>query len=407
MHNNQITNIIVLIASIVSFFSCTENTIPYNLSGSGLDLDTLTVRTIEGGTYLTPPSMGSTDGLYFGSSNDFNNLFSLLQYSSVSLSGTVRNYNLLDSTVTVDSLVFTFTATADTLFTDAQFELYYFPESGDSLFNETESNYLNLTETDVIDAVPISRSIFVQEIPDSTESIYPILSFKIDDYDDIIDFIADTANTQNRTFMLKNIDQLDEIVSIRSSEKVTNFPIIDVYYRAGEDTIHSVFYAENDITIVEPRQVTDSDMSNLSVGRATGLKSLIKFDFSNIPIDSSAIVIRSAELIFNLIPENSFDDFEIIAAVLQDSVNILDFWEVDEDQYSIESDVLMTGTFSGDQLKIEIRSFLQGVNTGSYNNFGLKLYGSSSSDPFQSANLVFDQNNSNNNPYLKIAYVKL
>jgi len=50
---------------------------------------------------------------------------------------------------------------------------------------------------------------------------------------------------------------------------------------------------------------------------------------------------------------------------------------------------------------------LQGMNTGSYNNFGLKLYGSSSSDPFQSANLILDQNNSDNNPYLKIVYVKL
>ena len=67
----------------------------------------------------------------------------------------------------------------------------------------------------------------------------------------------------------------------------------------------------------------------------------------------------------------------------------------------------MNGIFEDNQLKMEIRPFLQGVNTGSYSNFGLKLYGGSSSDPFQSANLIFDPNNSDNNPILKIVYVKL
>jgi hypothetical protein len=390
----------------VTFFSCTENPIPYNLSDSNLNIDTVTVRSIEGGTYLASPLMGSTKGLYFGNVDGFSNLFSLIQFSSLSLSGTVRNYSLLDSTVTIDSLVFTFTATDDTLLTNSQFELYYFPEGGDSVFSETKSHYLNINETDVVNAAPIGQSIFTQEVPDSTESVYPKLSFKIDNKNDIISFIADTAATQNRTFMLKNIEPIDDIVSIRSRETV-DFPIINVYYRANEDTIHSVFFPLKDMTIVEPRQITESDMNNISIGRAAGLKSIIQFDFNEIPIDSTAMVIKSAELVFNAIPEITLDDFEIKAAILKDSIEISNYWEIDEDEYSIEQDILMTGTFENNQMKMEIRSFLQGVNTGSFKNFGLKLYGSSSSDPFQSANLILDQNNSDNNSYLKIVYVKL
>jgi hypothetical protein len=390
----------------VTFFSCTENPIPYNLSDSSLNIDTVTVRSIEGGTYLASPLMGSTKGLYFGNVDGFNNLFSLIQFSSLSLSGTLRNYSLLDSTVTIDSLVFTFTATDDTLLTNSQFELYYFPEGGDSVFSETKSHYLNINETDVVNAAPIGQSIFTQEVPDSTESVYPKLSFKIDNKNDIISFIADTAATQNRTFMLKNIEPIDDIVSIRSRETV-DFPIINVYYRANEDTIHSVFFPLKDMTIVEPRQITESDMNNISIGRAAGLKSIIQFDFNEIPIDSTAMVIKSAELVFNAIPEITLDDFEIKAAILKDSIGISNYWEIDEDEYSIEQDILMTGTFENNQMKMEIRSFLQGVNTGSFKNFGLKLYGSSSSDPFQSANLILDQNNSDNNSYLKIVYVKL
>lgn len=407
MKNIRLITQIVIIASIVILSNCTESPITYDLSDSSLNIDTVTVRSIEGGTYLSPPLMGSTNGLYFGSANGFDNLFSLIQFSSLSLSGVVRTYSLLDTSVTIDSLVFIFTATEDTLLTNSQFELYYFPEGGDSVFSETESNYLNITEADVINAVAIGgKSSFTQEVPDTTESVYPKLSFKIDNKDDIINFIADTVNTQNRTFMLKNIDPIDDIVSIRSRE-MANFPIINVYYRVSEDTLHSVFFPLKDITIVEPPPVDGIDEGIISIGRAVGLKSIIKFDLSDIPIDSVAMVIKSAELIFNTIPEISLENFEIKAAILENSIAISNYWEIDEDEYSIEPDILMTGTFKGHQMKIDIRSFLQGVNTGSYNNFGLKLYGSSSSDPFQSANLIFDQNNSDNNPYLKIVYVKL
>lgn len=406
MNNNRRITIISIITSIVMFSDCTENPIPYDLSDSNLNIDTITVRAIEGGTYLAPPLMGSTNGIYFGSTDGFDNLFSLVQFSSLSLSGIVRNYSLLDSIVTIDSLVITFTATEDTLLTNSQFELYYFPEGGDSVFSETESHYLNINETDVVNAVPIGRSNFTQEVPDSTESIYPKLSFTIDNKDDIINFIADTTDTQNRTFMLKNIDSIDDIVSIRSRE-TADFPIINVYYRVSEDTLHSVFFPLKDMTIVEPREVTESDMNSISVGRATGLKSIIQFDFNKIPIDSIAMVIKSAELVFNTMPEISLDGFEINAAVLEDSIGISNYWEIDEDEYSIEQDIVMTGTFENNQMIMEIRSLLQGVNTGSFKNFGLKLYGSSSSDPFQSVNLILDQNNSDNNPYLKIVYVKL
>jgi len=406
MKYKRFNTIIAIVTSLIVFFSCAENPVPYDLSDSNLNIDTLTVRSIDGGTYLAPPLMGSTNGIYFGNSDGFNNLFSLVQFSSLSLSGVVRTYSLLDSNVTVDSLVFTFTGTKDTLLTDTLFELFYFPSDGDSIFSEVESNYLNITEANVLGAVPIGQSNFVREEPDSTELVYPKLSFKINDFDDIINFIADTTDTQNRTFMLKNINPIDDIVSIRTRE-VTDFPIINVYYRVSEDTLHSVFFPLKDMTIVEPRQTTDIDINNISVGRATGLKSIIQFDLSEFPIDTAAMVIKSAELIFNTVTEVSLDDFEVKAAILDTSINISDYWEIDKDEYTIKPDILMTGTFEDNQMKMNIRSYLQGVNTGSYENNGLKLYSSSSSDPFKSASLILDQNNFNNNPYLKIVYVKL
>ena len=105
--------------------------------------------------------------------------------------------------------------------------------------------------------------------------------------------------------MLKNINSIDDIVSIRTRE-VADFPIMNVYYRVSEDTLHSVFFPLKDMTIVEPRQTTDIDINNISVGRATGLKSIIQFDLSEFPIDTTAMVIKSAELVFNTVTEVSF-----------------------------------------------------------------------------------------------------
>lgn len=399
------TLLIVIIASIVLLISCTEKAIPYDLSDSDLNIDTLTVKLIDGGTYLAPPLMGSTEGLYFGEADGFKNLFSLIQFSSISLSGAVWTTNLLDSTVTVDSMVIEFTMADSVIIpTTSGFELYYFPEGGDSVFSETESNYLNINESNVSGAVRIGpKSTFTQGIPDS---INPKLSFKFTDAEDLINFIADTSDATNRTFMLRNVDQIDDIISINSRESI-DYPIMNVYYRVGIDTLHSVYYPLKDITVVEPRSITNIDKDNISVGRAAGLKSIIKFDFKDFPIDSTVMVIKSAELIFHSMLGISLGDYEIKAAILDSSFSISKYWEINKDEYTIESNVLMTGTFKDNQMKMEIRSFLQGVNTNSYNNFGLKLYGSSSSDPFKTANLILDQNNSDNNPYLRIIYVKL
>ncbi len=177
--------------------------------------------------------------------------------------------------------------------------MYYFPEGGDSVFSETESNYLNFNEANVTSAVKIGPiSTFSQGIPDS---INPKLSFKFTDTENILNFIADTSGTENRTFMLRNVDPIDNIISINSRESI-DYPTLKVYYRVGVDTLQSVYFPLKDMTIVEPRPITYIDKENISVGRAAGLKSIIKFDFNDFPIDSTVMVIKSAELIFNSVP---------------------------------------------------------------------------------------------------------
>ena len=154
-----------------------------------------------------------------------------------------------------------------------------------------------------------------------------------------------------------------------------------------------------------------TDISNLSIGRAKGFKSLIQFDFNNFNLDET-MIIRSAELVFNYSDDIVPDGFAIKAAVLQDTVDVeslLDgnyYWMVDEDEYTVETSGLMTGTFSEGKMSMEIRQFVQGVNTGGYNNYGLKLYSDIVRDPFETIHLIKkDELAPETNPYLRITYV--
>jgi len=411
MKKTTLSRILLISVSILVLYQCQKNPIPFDLDDPDVFIDTLTVTAISGGTFFSPPLMGSTPAMYFGNEDGNESLFSLLRFRNLSLTNSIYTYNLLDEDASMDSLVFTFTALDSNLLVDhpdlinTRFELYYFPQGGDSVFDESESNYINLTEGDVANSVAIGQGHFVETDPDSGDVTYPYLSINVDDLDNVLDFIADTVDTQNRTFMLKNIDPLDYTIAIRSRES-SEYPVLTAHYQVDEDTLQSTFYPLEDVTIVKPRAVAQEDRDYLSIGRASGLKSILQIDLSSIPMDSSTIVFKTAELFINSTSLDSLNDWEIIAAVLDTGVTVENYWEVDEDEYTIE-DETMTGYFEDALLGAQIREYLQGYMTGSYDNFGLKLYMSSLSDPFKTIHLIINSDDESIRPYIKVAYVKL
>jgi hypothetical protein len=412
MNNKHFAHIIIIVASITLFFGCTDNPIPYDLSDSDLNIDTLTVHGIYGGTYRSSPLMGSTTGLYFGNQDGNDNLYSLIQFSNLSIASSIFTYNLLDSTVVMDSLVFNFTALDTNLIMDnpsfagSRFELSYFPNGGDSVFSESESNYLNLPEANIANSIAIGTGSLILAEPDSNEIVFPTLTISIEDFDRVLNFIADTSDAENRTFMLKNLDPIDGIVALRSRESL-DYPTLTAYYQVDEDTMQSIFYPLQDVTIVAPRDVTEDDKNNITISRAAGFKSILQFDITDLPQDSTTMVVKSAELIIKTTSEESLDEIVIQAVVLDETVVLEDFWEILKDEYAIEDDIQMNGSFDFNQMEIELRAYLQGIITGSYDNLGLKLYTSSSSDPFETIRFILDSDDQTMNPYLRITYVKL
>ena len=148
----------VCFSLLINSFGCLENTISTDLNNPSMRHDTLSVSSITAFNYQTPPNLGNSTLLYLGTdSSGFENPFAIFKVQSNSINSPETFDTMMDSTVNIDSAKFILTLNNDTIETGMIFDLYYFPNSGDSIFNETNSNYLNLNEND-LNPVYISSS---------------------------------------------------------------------------------------------------------------------------------------------------------------------------------------------------------------------------------------------------------
>ena len=164
---------------LVIFSSCLENTVSTDLNNQGMIHDTLSVSSITGFHYQTPPELGNSTLLYLGTdSSGFKNPFAIFKVQNNSVTTPQTFSSLSDSTIKIDSAKFILTFNSDTVETGMIFDLYYFPNTIDSVFSESKSNYLNIDEIDLTSEYVSSARLF-QKLPDSSEVIYPTLSFNV------------------------------------------------------------------------------------------------------------------------------------------------------------------------------------------------------------------------------------
>ena len=157
---------------LVIFSSCLENTVSTDLNYQGMIHDTLSVSSITGFHYQTPPELGNSTLLYLGTdSSGFKNPFAIFKVQNNSVTTPQTFSSLSDSTIEIDSAKFILTFNSDTVETGMIFDLYYFPNTIDSVFSESKSNYLNIDEIDLSSEYVSSARLF-QKLPDSSEVIY-------------------------------------------------------------------------------------------------------------------------------------------------------------------------------------------------------------------------------------------
>ena len=372
-----------------------EDTVTVDLMDDGMYHDTLYVRGITGFTYQTPPQLGNSTLLYFGTdSNGFQNPFALFKVSSNSITIPVESFaSLNDSTIEIDSAKFILTFNGDSITTGMIFDLFYFQNGGDSIFSESESNYLNITEND-LNSTYISSSRLSQREPDSlgTKS-FPTLSFNVSE---IIDSFSDTSSeNRNLTVMIKPKFDLDGVFSFKSSENgFTYAPQIQVFTHdtafvdsTGDsvvvDTISHTFISTDDLSIMIPPDRIDENPNNLLLGRGMTYKAIIQIpELDSISIPQQAIITQ-AELSFFYVNDTSQSNFYLQIHPITDSVSIAELQgSLLDDPLVTELSLIAVNLSDNGRISLNIREYLQLHHFGYIQNQGLKMEVANTVSPF-------------------------
>ena len=372
-----------------------EDTVTVDLMDDGMYHDTLYVRGITGFTYQTPPQLGNSTLLYFGTdTNGFQNPFALFKVSSNSITIPVESFaSLNDSTIEIDSAKFILTFNGDSITTGMIFDLFYFQNGGDSIFSESESNYLNITEND-LNSTYISSSRLSQREPDSlgTKS-FPTLSFNVSE---IIDSFSDTSSeNRNLTVMIKPKFDLDGVFSFKSSENgFTYAPQIQVFTHdtafvdsTGDsvvvDTISHTFISTDDLSIMIPPDRIDENPNNLLLGRGMTYKAIIQIpELDSISIPQQAIITQ-AELSFFYVNDTSQSNFYLQIHPITDSVSIAELQgSLLDDPLVTELSLIAVNLSDNGRISLNIREYLQLHHFGYIQNQGLKMEVANTVSPF-------------------------
>ena len=409
----------VCFSLLVIISGCLKNTVSADLNNPGMMHDTLSISSIMGFNYQTPPELGNSTLLYLGTdSSGFQNPFALFKVQSNSINTSETFDSFLDSTVEIDSAKFILTFNSDTIETGMIFDLYYFPNSGDSIFNESNSNYLNLIESELSSEYVSSGRLF-QRLPDSTETIYPTLSFNVLN---IIQTFIDSSNiNQNRTLMIKPKFDLSHTLSFKSSESGFAFaPQLHIFTHdttyidstsdsVSVDTLSHEFISTDDLSIIIPPTVS-SVPGQLTLGRGLSYKGLIEIsdlDSFLLPLPEQSIITK-AELSFHYPIDTTQSNFYLQVQPVADTIHYEQLQGVLlEDPIDVISNILPVVNISNNgKVILNIREYLQLIHFGYVSNYGLKLEVINTSNPFNLYSLYSHSSLIDSlNPELLIHYV--
>ena len=390
----------------ITFISCEEAAIPVKDDGIPMKLDTISFPVIKAMSYQVPPEMGRTDLLYFGKKDGYNFPYNLIKLDSSSVTAGTPFSFYNDSLIIVDSLKFSLRLDSDSIENNAEFQLHYFPNGGDSVFNELESNYINFDKS--IASTFISTAQLESDTTDTNQTKV-FLNFLLDS--SIVNAFKDTNVTDfNRSFLVELKNEQFESFIFHSTDKIGgDRPQLKVYYRqfisdsVVLDTTFRTYAAIEDLSVIIPPPISTDDSSYLSVGAAMGLKSIVLVDMGDWILDPKAII-SSAELIFNSALNDTLQNYMVISYPIINEGDFLQFSSFDNDPYDEDFSYYTSTSIVDDKLKINHRKIATEIGHQKYINYGFKLETSLSNDPFKTM-LFYSIDSPDYFPVMRVIYV--
>jgi hypothetical protein len=323
--------------------------------------------------------------------------------------------DLLADSIQVDSAM-VFFQTKDSLSTSFDLGLFSIVTAEDSVFSDSLNFY---TQNDFIDfesnSFLLNTAYLTPEniSPDSTglDTVKIMFNDENGMLDNFKEYFLDTDIYPARTFMLKDSgNTLEELFSIESVES-TNGPKMRVWYKAIIDEQTTLdtfitFFAQKDINVFSPPEISDDDFNFISLNSGSGLRSIIEFDLSYIDSLSRNELFKNSNLVLDVANSNlnEEDEFYVIVSAIQDSVQNWSFtspffddgndegdtssdMEVD---YTIDTNFIISRKIEDNQVRIPIQAFLQGYKNGLFQHNEFMIYSAIVNNPFDKVNLNFN-----------------
>ncbi|MBC8344931.1 MAG: hypothetical protein ISR82_02375 [Candidatus Marinimicrobia bacterium] len=407
MKNNILnTTIGLCLMGLFVLSACEEAAIPVSADDTPISLDTISFPVVKAIAYQSPPEMGKTEYLYFGKQDGYDFQYNLIKFDSSSVTANTPFSFYNDSLVIVDSLKLSLRFEKDSIINNVGFQLRYFPNGGDSVFSDLESNYLNFDQGIASDIISTAQ-METDSIDTNKTEVY--LNFMLDS--SIVNAFRDTSVLDfNRSFLVELENESAESFNFHSTDiQAGTKPELTVFYRVFlsdtvvMDTTSRSYLSVADITIMSPAPISNEDTAMLSVSMAKGLKSIVFVDMDGWTLPSKSIV-SSAELIFNRVETDSIAPFKVISHPMTSDGIYDQFTSFTNDPYDEDLNFFTSTNIVNNVLKINHRKVASEIGQKKFTNFGFKLQSSFNNDPFTTVQF-YGLNNQDYYPVMRVIYV--
>mgnify|MGYP001463254444 FL=1 len=386
----------------ILFFSCSEEPIPYELSEG----DVISFRIDPDPTsyfrsYQTAPEMGGLSELYYGQRDGFSEIYSLVEVYPISApffldttySSDSTSYNFVDS---IKSVTFSLTLenAGDSLSSP---ELVYFSGDGDTtIFLENESSFYTVDST--LEKIGFDSPI---SSTDTLENIH----FSFDVTSLFNNYMLDTTRLSSYTFKINGDGETNSLVAFTNPRLEVHYLINNVIPDdAGDstwiDTVTFTFTAKYELTIVDPGIWAED--TTFSIGRAKGVKSILRFNLDTLSMLPDNIIFKDADLYLKC--DTTINSFKVFAYPLKDSISIndIDLFSVEQMDTTALEFIGATSSTVDSLLILNVRDFVNYIYLNQLTHYELQLSSSTGNDPFSTLTFI---NSGPFKPYIIMRYV--
>ncbi len=405
MKHTHFINHFLWLATLSIFIGCTREPEPSpddSIVGTIMSFRLDSDSTSYFRSYRSSPEMGGVSELFYGSQEGYSDIYSLVEITPVEadffLDTLYSADSLIMSVFSIDAVYFTLNlVTSEDTITPP--ELFYFSSDGDTnLFSQEESSFFTFNIDGNLQTTSSGAVTIVTDTLDNS-------SFQFDVTEIFQEFILDTNRLNSFTYKIIGGEMMDSLVAF-------NAPKMDVhYFRISEntdstwtDTLTTTFSTIEKLTIVNPGDWVENE-GRFSIGRAKGLKSILKFNLDTLNTFSDSIVFKDADLYL----QRDGDEFEnagykVLSYPLRDSVDMNLFSVEVMDTTSLEfigASSAFTDT-TDNYVILNLRNFIAYLHLGQLSRYELQLSSSAENNSFITQTFI---NDDTFHPYIKVRYV--